>query len=535
MPKLYSANYGRNLLQTLKNQFKITGFLSSISQLHCPGENQNEFEQLQSSASITQTPKFVASETKMRQEQTSAAFQIEHPWPEWVGLMEMLLKKGYFDEIGFPFQNGELGPKDSNLIRTACLNFGRDRFDLVRYLSRKDIKVVVESGCPTVDRKVVNSGKRLRAHVGMHEGSVCGSCSLRGHCDRAYIKARKDEGGRTVDAMRILLTFGLDHITRSVENKPCQNETVQQSVRRLLKALVELSQNEPDPISNKGVDSSGQCSVQTRQIGQIEVPMKQGDWICPKCNFLNFAKNMKCLRCNGVFQDRLKKMNEDQDHLPLKKGDWICEKCNFLNFARNSKCLQCQENPPKRQLNLGEWECDSCRYINFRKNMVCLRCDHKRPKASKSSNPSAEVEHEKQDNGHQNRVSSTNGEVETNSQSPAKQEHISSNMWRFVEDGTEDQDQPGAANNYILEFIDFPIQGGRSELSRGKDKIEKWKLEMAERKRNAAKGKAQQFHSVTTRSMFLKCVDDDELAEWFGQGKGTETGRLHPVLDKEQD
>ncbi|GAB4828727.1 hypothetical protein Ancab_018395 [Ancistrocladus abbreviatus] len=103
-----------------------------------------------------------------------------------------------------------------------------------------------------------------------------------GHCDMAYIKACEDEGGRTVDAMRILLTFGLDHITRSVENKPCQNETVQQSVRRLLKALVELSQNEPDPISSKKVDSSGRCSAQTRQICQIEVPMKQGDWICPK-------------------------------------------------------------------------------------------------------------------------------------------------------------------------------------------------------------------------------------------------------------
>ena len=42
----------------------------------------------------------------------------------------------------------------------------------VKFLSRKDIKVIAESGCPRVDRKVVNSGKRLRAHVGIDEGNV---------------------------------------------------------------------------------------------------------------------------------------------------------------------------------------------------------------------------------------------------------------------------------------------------------------------------------------------------------------------------
>lgn len=41
------------------------------------------------------------------------------------------------------------------------------------YLPRKDIQVLVQLGCPSTDRKVVNSGKRLRAHVGIDEGNVC--------------------------------------------------------------------------------------------------------------------------------------------------------------------------------------------------------------------------------------------------------------------------------------------------------------------------------------------------------------------------
>lgn len=42
-----------------------------------------------------------------------------------------------------------------------------------RYLSKKDIKVIAGCGCPSTDRKVVNSGKRLRAYVGIDEGNVC--------------------------------------------------------------------------------------------------------------------------------------------------------------------------------------------------------------------------------------------------------------------------------------------------------------------------------------------------------------------------
>lgn len=33
--------------------------------------------------------------------------------------------------------------------------------------------MIAGSGCPSTDRKVVNAGKRLRAHVGIDEGNVC--------------------------------------------------------------------------------------------------------------------------------------------------------------------------------------------------------------------------------------------------------------------------------------------------------------------------------------------------------------------------
>ncbi|XP_019059027.1 PREDICTED: zinc finger protein VAR3, chloroplastic isoform X2 [Tarenaya hassleriana] len=261
---------------------------------------------------------------------------ILHPWPEWSELMELLLKKGYFGEAGS-------ASKGSNRIRTSCLNFARHHFDLVRYLSREDMKVIARCGCPSVDRKVVNSGKRLRAHLGIGEGDVCGSCNLRGECERAYVEVR-EEGARTVDVMRILLTYGLDYLPSTVENRICRTKFVEDSVRKLLREIVEYSS-----MNVKSVEASRKDNDDEK-----DVLKRPKDWQCPQCKFLNFARNLKCLGCSIFSEERLQQLKEEQkDHLPLKKGDWICETCNFLNFAKNTRCLRCREKPPRRELNPG--------------------------------------------------------------------------------------------------------------------------------------------------------------------------------------
>ncbi|KAJ1425355.1 Zinc finger, RanBP2-type [Sesbania bispinosa] len=152
---------------------------------------------------------------------------------------------------------------------------------------------------------------------------------------------------------------------------------VEESVRRLLKEIVEHSTEE----ENSNFQDT--TKVVTEEVhpdlhgkGKIDVPLKQGDWLCPKCNFLNFARNIKCLRCDEAFMQ-----------LP--------------KFARNTRCLQCKEKPSNRHINPGEWECDSCNYINFRRNMVCLKCDHRRPRVSNTSNSSHQPQGEDQ-NHHKN-------------------------------------------------------------------------------------------------------------------------------------
>ncbi|KAL4302912.1 hypothetical protein GQ457_10G027340 [Hibiscus cannabinus] len=485
-------------------------YIHSSTRIQCPNSKfdvvLNELDGLNSSKPSShggQSPP--ASDVRFDDERPNtpneSTVQISHPWQEWVDLMECLLRRGYFDADGNPFENGELGSKEANSIRTACLNFARDRFSLVRYLSRKDIQVIVGCGCPSLDRKVVNSGKRLRAHVGIDEGNVCSSCNLRGNCDRAYVKAREDEGGRTVDVMRILLTYGLDPVTGSVENKPCQNKLVKESVRGLLKEMVDYgSEDQQADIPNAAPsrrDASGQDHSTTQ--GHIKVPMKPGDWLCPKCDFLNFARNIKCLRCDGLFEERLRQLREDRDHLPLKKGDWICNRCNFLNFAKNTRCLQCKENPPKRHLNPGEWECESCNYINFRRNMICLKCDHKRPKVSNASITSS--------GGFEGNIGKFEGKD--------RKRYEGSDRWRFVHEEDEECLDSGTENS---KFFDFPITRSKPTVALDTDGKCKSTMEMSEKNKNPSRimqNDESECSDSRRKLELLESSDDEEMAGWF--------------------
>jgi hypothetical protein len=81
-----------------------------------------------------------------------AVVEVVHPWPEWIELMERLVGQNYFDhrrkdedslvqELGFDAAEipGVDDPgidftKDFKAVQTACLNFGKDRFDIIRFV-----------------------------------------------------------------------------------------------------------------------------------------------------------------------------------------------------------------------------------------------------------------------------------------------------------------------------------------------------------------------------------------------------------------
>ncbi|KHN23720.1 Zinc finger protein VAR3, chloroplastic [Glycine soja] len=159
-----------------------------------------------------------------------------------------------------------------------------------RLLPTHDIQAVVDGGCPNLLRKAVNSAKRLRAHLQLDEGDVCGACNLRSSCDRAYVILKDFEtDARTIDIVRILLFYALDPLVLSSGDKPPGREVIESSARKLLSQLIELSESpapapasaRSKPTAQDAVGEGQSLSVTTNQLFK-DAEMKKGDWMCPK-------------------------------------------------------------------------------------------------------------------------------------------------------------------------------------------------------------------------------------------------------------
>lgn len=146
--------------------------------------------------------------------------------------------------------------------------------------------------------------------------------------------------------------------------------------------------------------------------------------------------------------------------------------------------------------------------------MVCLKCDHRRPIASyNADNASQPVNnsvknHQMQPWYAQERRSRYEGDDSLKFVERESEDHISSSSWNQV---------PG--------FMDFPVVGGKSDLSRNVQKQDLWKMEMAAKSRTAGRAREDTgrhdsyiFQGTTE---YPASGDDDDMAEWFGSGKRT--------------
>jgi hypothetical protein len=90
-------------------------------------------------------------ESMSMQEVLRMEVELVHPWPEWIELMERLAQQRYFD-IGWagsadegsvaaavPMDLSEVNEvvgfdfsRDWTTVKNACMNFGRDRFDILK-------------------------------------------------------------------------------------------------------------------------------------------------------------------------------------------------------------------------------------------------------------------------------------------------------------------------------------------------------------------------------------------------------------------
>ncbi|CAK7349583.1 unnamed protein product [Dovyalis caffra] len=372
---LRTTNNG-NPHKTLSPFLSLKPFPSFQFHLYCASSAATRAATATADNDITENLSFLQQERKQKQ----------HPWPEWVTFVDQLKTRGYFMQTsGDDDITSEIAYTDMNQLKNACLSFARDRYDVLKSLSIPDIQTVVGSGCPSLLRKAVNSSKRMRVYVQKDEGDACGACSQRGSCDRAYVILKGSEAeGRTLDIVRVLMFYALDPLVISGGEKSPGSELIEASARKLLSELVEFSETPLDTALPKHTPKAFHKKERDVDLmdGQLceNVEMKKGDWICIKCNYMNFSNNKRCRKCGE--QSAKKK---DNNKTEAKKGDWICSKCEFLNFSRNIKCLNCTADGPERvsvddvEMKKGDWNCNKCGFMNFASNKRCLRCLDPRP------------------------------------------------------------------------------------------------------------------------------------------------------------
>nr|GEU68313.1 zinc finger (Ran-binding) family protein [Tanacetum cinerariifolium] len=239
-------------------------------------------------------------------------------WPEWIRLLECLYGGGYFNRNVVVEEDEFVGSEGLRVefvnAARSCLAFARHQPDIIRWLSRKDIEVVVTDVYPFLFKNANETERRMRS----------------------FLQSEGSNEATSVDLMKYILNFVSNPM---VQPERSIQENTESSVRSLLYEMANLV-------------SRGRAPEQYEQMPR------------------NLGPN-----------------------ITMKRGDWICPKCSFMNFARNTKCLECEESRPQRQLADGEWDCPRCNFFNYRKNLVCFKCACNRPDAvSPTYAPNTEIQ-----------------------------------------------------------------------------------------------------------------------------------------------
>ncbi|KAJ7536553.1 hypothetical protein O6H91_12G073600 [Diphasiastrum complanatum] len=270
-----------------------------------------------------------------------------HPWPEWTSFLNHLKKNNYFSsDIEDDLVEGEV--EINGRVKKAAMDFARDRDDIFEFFSKNDLKVLARFGCPSTDRKVVNAGKRLRAHFEISESSVCQPCTLKSTCARAFSESGAGKAA-TIDVIRLLLQIALD-AGEPVDASLSLPTQVERAVLSLLVEAVESSKvpRDPDLPRPEARESFTFSTTKTRPV------------------------------------EARSKLRAGNEQVEMKPGDWKCPECHYVNFSRNRHCRECSAARPPQEMRPGDWECPKCQYVNYSKNMECRDCHAERPRGSSS-------------------------------------------------------------------------------------------------------------------------------------------------------
>eukprot|EP00930_Biecheleria_cincta_P044536 TRINITY_DN30643_c0_g1_i1.p1 TRINITY_DN30643_c0_g1~~TRINITY_DN30643_c0_g1_i1.p1 ORF type:complete len:523 (+),score=87.49 TRINITY_DN30643_c0_g1_i1:72-1640(+) len=161
-----------------------------------------------------------------------------------------------------------------------------------------------------------------------------------------------------------------------------------------------------------GAAGMSNAASHAKPLGPPQHAKKPGDWNCPSCRMLNFARNESCRSCSTPNPDPQGSLAAFQEGIAAghggheeKPGDWYCPSCNDLQFARNKQCRKCGaanpdpegsmaaaqaagaklggwESSSQRASLPGDWNCPACGDLQFARNTTCRKCGTPNPQGS---------------------------------------------------------------------------------------------------------------------------------------------------------
>ncbi|KAJ9567958.1 hypothetical protein OSB04_003924 [Centaurea solstitialis] len=240
-----------------------------------------------------------------------------HPWPEFSELLESIANSGYFESsrsMKDEFVPNESLPMEFVDAACSCLGFAHDRSDILGWLPKDDIQVLIDGGAPFLFKNALETERRMRS----------------------FLQGEESNDVTTVDLMKYILSYASNPIIYPERNI---REATESSARNLLREMANFS-CKGDALSLPAMEKFNRA---VRAAEDEQTPRK-----------LEPYNNMK-------------------------RGDWICPECSFMNYAKNTECVECMELRPQRQLTGREWDCPRCNFYNHGRNVACLKCECGRP------------------------------------------------------------------------------------------------------------------------------------------------------------
>eukprot|EP00249_Psilotum_nudum_P024093 c29090_g1_i1 orf=155-3322(-) len=248
-----------------------------------------------------------------------------YSWPEWTAFLDHLKNLNFFTEEESRAEKGYSVLNDEACVKRAVFKFSQANESIFESLSRKDLKILAQYGCPSDDRRLVSSGKRLRNHFQIEEKEVCDPCVLKTLCGASYVKPANVSPNLS-DVTRILTKIAQNAVMEATPKGPVPDDT-KLSARRLLRSIIVLSTK-----SGGGKTESGDLSI---GIEETNINQQQGK---------SFKATVQASRDDQQHVPAVDARGFQQDSGHANAGvdeEWKCPKCSFVNPAHKKRCSGC--------------------------------------------------------------------------------------------------------------------------------------------------------------------------------------------------